>query len=276
MRSRAVSRPARNIRSVVSVQRTIEKRFVALLGVVSWRSNAASSHRFDERTHGSDGQWARLRRQYDAKRRAAIRDDLHRGVRVLDVVTATVVSFLFQFEVQPNDREHSRPIRRLVRRARCLLRIERMARRDPAVLSALLTKRPDGVDRHSPQEQLKRLRGWMDNTRTFESTYSTTSSPYVVQMDCSVVGQDLYQTVADIDADFGQYLHHYALSHTQALIDKFQQACEVCGRRARDEFVMFCRAGVGPATFDARRFRALRELPHTTQSRIDRESTNDR
>ena len=149
MRSRAVSRPARNIRSVVSVQRTIEKRFVALLGVVSWRSNGASSHRFDERTHGSDGQWARLRRQYDAKRRAAIRDDLHRGVRVLDVVTATVVCFLLQFEVQPNDREHSRLIRRLVRRARCLLRIERMARRDPAVLSALVTKRPDGVDRRS-------------------------------------------------------------------------------------------------------------------------------
>ena len=39
MRSRAVSRPARNIRSVVSVQRTIEKRFVALLGVVSCRGD---------------------------------------------------------------------------------------------------------------------------------------------------------------------------------------------------------------------------------------------
>ncbi|CAF1088574.1 unnamed protein product [Rotaria sordida] len=77
------------------------------------------------------------------------------------------------------------------------------------------------------EEQLNLLRGWIDKTRTFELTYSTTNSSYIIQMDCSVISQDLCNKVERIYTDFGKYLFRYACSNAQLLIKKFQTALQV-------------------------------------------------
>jgi len=47
-------------------------------------------------------------------------------------------------------------------------------------------------------------------------------------MDCSAISHDLYNTVDRIYSDFGNYLYHYACTNAQILIDKFQNAIQVC------------------------------------------------
>ncbi len=47
-------------------------------------------------------------------------------------------------------------------------------------------------------------------------------------MDCSVISQDLCQKMDNIYQDFGKYLYRYAYSNVQILINKFQDALEVC------------------------------------------------
>ncbi|UJR29306.1 hypothetical protein I4U23_010520 [Adineta vaga] len=81
------------------------------------------------------------------------------------------------------------------------------------------------------EEQLKLFRGWIDKTRTFEMTYTTSSSPYVIQIDCSIIRGDLYKTVNTIYSEFGKYLYTYALTNAQYLIEKFQQASDVLDQR---------------------------------------------
>lgn len=71
----------------------------------------------------------------------------------------------------------------------------------------------------------------MDKTRTFELIYTTSNSPYVVQMDCSVISRDLCEKIERIYQDFGKYLHRYACSNAQTLIDKFQNALQVFENR---------------------------------------------
>lgn len=71
------------------------------------------------------------------------------------------------------------------------------------------------------------LRGWIDKTRTYELIYSTINSPYNIQMDCSVISQDLCNKIERIYSDFGKYLYRYACSNAQILINKFQNALEV-------------------------------------------------
>ncbi|CAF5026790.1 unnamed protein product, partial [Rotaria sp. Silwood1] len=91
------------------------------------------------------------------------------------------------------------------------------------------------------EEQLNLLRGWIDKTRTFELTYSTTNSPYIVQMNCSVISQDLCNKVDRIYTDFGKYLYRYACSNAQILINKFQTALQVFDQRpsAIEEFAKY-------------------------------------
>ncbi|CAF1514427.1 unnamed protein product, partial [Adineta ricciae] len=81
------------------------------------------------------------------------------------------------------------------------------------------------------QEQLKILRDWIDKTRTFEMTYSTSSSPYVIQIDCSIIREGLFKAVSTIYSDLGRYLYEYALMNAQLLIEKFQHASEVLDQR---------------------------------------------
>ena len=78
------------------------------------------------------------------------------------------------------------------------------------------------------KEQLNLLRGWIDKTRTFELIYSITNAPYIIQMNCSVISQDLCNKVERIYTDFGKYLHRYVCSSAQILIDKFKNAIQVC------------------------------------------------
>jgi hypothetical protein len=47
-------------------------------------------------------------------------------------------------------------------------------------------------------------------------------------MDCSVVGHDLCHKIEGIYQDFGKYLYRYACSNAQILINKFQNAIQVC------------------------------------------------
>lgn len=78
---------------------------------------------------------------------------------------------------------------------------------------------------------MNQLRGWIDKTRTFELTYTTSNSPYVVQMDCSIISRDLCEKIERIYQDFGKYLHRYACSNAQILIDKFQTALQIFDNR---------------------------------------------
>ncbi|CAF1139632.1 unnamed protein product [Adineta steineri] len=83
------------------------------------------------------------------------------------------------------------------------------------------------------EEQLKLLRVWIDKTRTFELTFSTSISPYVIQMDCSVITENLYKAIHKINLDLGKYLYDYAFSNIDRFIKKFQHACEVFDRRPK-------------------------------------------
>jgi len=47
-------------------------------------------------------------------------------------------------------------------------------------------------------------------------------------MDCSVISHDLCNKMERIYEDFGKYLHRYACSNAQILINKFQNALQVC------------------------------------------------
>ncbi|UJR28894.1 hypothetical protein I4U23_010114 [Adineta vaga] len=80
-------------------------------------------------------------------------------------------------------------------------------------------------------EQLKFLHSWIDKTRTFEMTCTTSSSPYVIQIDCSIIREDLYKTVNTIYSDYGRYLYTYALTNAQYLIGKFQRGSDLFDQR---------------------------------------------
>jgi predicted transcriptional regulator len=47
-------------------------------------------------------------------------------------------------------------------------------------------------------------------------------------MDCSIIRQGLCNKIEGIYKDFGQYLYRYACSNAQILINKFQNAFQVC------------------------------------------------
>ena len=84
------------------------------------------------------------------------------------------------------------------------------------------------------QEQLNLLRNWIDKTRSFELIYSTSTCPYQVQMNCSLISHDLCQKLERIYSEFGKYLFRYASANAQQLIDIFQNAFQV---RLQDEFL---------------------------------------
>lgn len=50
-------------------------------------------------------------------------------------------------------------------------------------------------------------------------------------MDCSIISRDLCEKIERIYQDFGKYLHRYACSNAQTLIDKFQTALQIFDNR---------------------------------------------
>jgi hypothetical protein len=53
----------------------------------------------------------------------------------------------------------------------------------------------------------------------------------MIQMDCSVISHELCNKVEAIYDEFGKYLYRYACSNAQILINKFQNALQVCFSR---------------------------------------------
>ena len=48
-----------------------------------------------------------------------------------------------------------------------------------------------------------------------------------MQIDCSIIREDLFKAVSMIYAELGKYLYEYALMNAQLLIEKFQNASDV-------------------------------------------------
>lgn len=47
-------------------------------------------------------------------------------------------------------------------------------------------------------------------------------------MDCSIISQGLCNKIQRIYSDFGKYIYRYVCSNAQILINKFQNAIQVC------------------------------------------------
>ncbi|CAF1165003.1 unnamed protein product, partial [Didymodactylos carnosus] len=77
----------------------------------------------------------------------------------------------------------------------------------------------------SIEEHCTMLRGWIDKTRTFELSYST--STQLLKIDCSVISHQLCTKVETIYENFGTYLYRYTFTDSQSLIDKFQHAINI-------------------------------------------------